>query len=85
MDPDKALAACREAMRNWERAERGSAAEFTAAEEFTGSFAALDAWLSQEGFLPRAWQSLADDLCHAVRVAGVCSLPRDHSGSHDWE
>lgn len=26
-----------------------------------------------------------DGLCHEETLAGDCSLPREHSGKHDWE
>jgi hypothetical protein len=59
MDPDVALARFRKAVGSWHEAVVTGAktAERDAASEAIEAAAGLDAWMSQGGFLPTAWQA----------------------------
>lgn len=52
---DRLLAEARQHIRDWEGAERGSAAEFIAAEMMTSAFAVLD-MEAKAGILPGEWR-----------------------------
>jgi hypothetical protein len=54
MDPNEALRKAREALKQYRGADSSGDAVFPA-EELADAFEALDTWLSNGGFLPRAW------------------------------
>lgn len=55
--PDQILDDLRDAIRRWEGTRRKSWEESAAAEDVTNRMERLDRWLSNGGYLPRAWRS----------------------------
>jgi hypothetical protein len=63
MDPNETLRELREAVSDYRDPMRRSGVEYAAA-TVVEKFAALDAWLTQGGFLPDAWQRTLPETIH---------------------
>ena len=56
MDPNAALAALRELIRDWNGTDDNDLAGMASiAESFVENFSGLDSWIMSGGFLPRDW------------------------------
>lgn len=80
--PDEILDAMRKAIKRWESAAPGTPEERAAAEEVSNRARRIDGWLSEGGYLPRAWRSPWPD---SARPAGSVTayVTQNADGSSD--